>query len=105
VTLAAHLFGLPNVSQARLELAVVMAAWGWWPTCSLSVSWHGEVFHGLGVQSAKVSTLPGASPLPSVAPAHLWLSNDPDSRSSCCLRLCPSCHFGMFSVSCQIFIS
>jgi hypothetical protein len=62
--LGSHLFGLLKVSQARLEQAI----WGWQPTCSLSVLWHGETFHGLGVQSAKVSALPGASPLPSVAP-------------------------------------
>jgi hypothetical protein len=25
------------------------AAWGWWPACSFSVSWHGGAFHKLGV--------------------------------------------------------
>jgi hypothetical protein len=62
VMLGAHLFGLLNVSQARLS-------W-WWPTCSLSV-WHGEAFHGLGIQGSKVSTLPCASPPPSMTPASL----------------------------------
>jgi hypothetical protein len=55
-----HLFGLPKVSQAHLELAAAAAAWGSHPVCSLSVSWCGEVFHWLGVQSAKVSTFSGA---------------------------------------------
>jgi hypothetical protein len=67
LTLGDHMFGLPKVSQACLELAVT--AWGWQPACSLSVLWCGEAFHGQGVQGAKVSTLSGASPLPSVAPA------------------------------------
>jgi hypothetical protein len=49
--------------------AVMVVAWGWRPAYSLSVSWHGEAFHGLGVQGGKVSTLPGALPLPSEAPA------------------------------------
>jgi hypothetical protein len=29
-----------------------VSAW-WWPTCSLSVSWHVEAFHGLGVRLLK----------------------------------------------------
>jgi hypothetical protein len=37
--------------------------------CSFSLSWHGEAFHELGVQSAKVSALPGALPQPSLSPA------------------------------------
>jgi hypothetical protein len=75
VTLGSHLFGLLKVSQACLELVAgswwlaLVAAWGWQPACFLSVLWHGEDFHRLGVQGAKVSTLPGASPPPSVAPA------------------------------------
>jgi hypothetical protein len=71
VTLAAHLFGQPKVSKQVQSLwpVAAAAAWGWRPTCSLSVLWHGEVIHGLGIQCAKVSTLPGASPPPSVAPA------------------------------------
>jgi hypothetical protein len=49
--LGAHLFGLQKVSQACLELV----ASRWWaevdgPTCSFSVSCHGEAFHGIGVQ-------------------------------------------------------
>jgi hypothetical protein len=35
---------------------------------SFSISWHGEAFLELGVQSADVSALPGASPQPSVSP-------------------------------------
>jgi hypothetical protein len=61
----AHLFVLLKVSQAHLEPAV---AWGWRPTCSLSVLWHGEACHGLGVQGAKVSTVPGVSSPSSVPP-------------------------------------
>jgi hypothetical protein len=45
-----------------------MAGWEWQPACSLSVLWHGEAFHGLGFQGAKVSTLPDASHPPSMAP-------------------------------------
>jgi hypothetical protein len=56
---------LPSMFGASIHWLVV---WGWWPTCSLSVSWHGEDFHRLGVQGAKLSTLLGASPRPSVAP-------------------------------------
>jgi hypothetical protein len=69
------LFGLLKISHARFESAAsgwqqpVVVVWGWRPTCSLSVSWHEEGFHGLGVQGAKLSTLPSASPEPSVAPA------------------------------------
>jgi hypothetical protein len=44
------------------------AAWGLWPACSFCVLWHGEDFHRLGVQGAKVSALPGALPQPSVSP-------------------------------------
>jgi hypothetical protein len=43
---------------------------GAWPaSCSFSKSWHGEDFHKLGVQSAEVSALLGALPLPRVSPA------------------------------------
>jgi hypothetical protein len=42
-------------------------AWGWHPACSFSVSLHGETFHKLGVQGAKVSTLPCALPQPRVS--------------------------------------
>jgi hypothetical protein len=41
----------------------------WEPSCFLSVMWHGEAFHGLGVQGIKVLILLGALFLPSVAPA------------------------------------
>jgi hypothetical protein len=43
----------------------------WRPTFSFSGSWHGEAFHGLGIQGVKVSDLPGALPQPSVSPASL----------------------------------
>jgi hypothetical protein len=63
--------GLPSTSgaggwQASGWLEVV---WGWQPTCSFSILWCGEAFHGVGDQGAKVSALPGASPLPSMSPA------------------------------------
>jgi hypothetical protein len=70
MTLGSHLFGLPKVSQASgwwPEMAAVEC--GWQPACSLSVLWLGEAFHGLGVQGAKVSTLPCASLPPTMAPA------------------------------------
>jgi hypothetical protein len=35
----------------------MVVAWGWWPTCSFSVLWCGEAFHGLGVWGAKVLAL------------------------------------------------
>jgi hypothetical protein len=62
VTLGTHLFGLPNVSQAGLE--VVAAA-----TCFLSVMWHGETFYGLGVHGVDVLILLDALFPPSVAPS------------------------------------
>jgi hypothetical protein len=37
--------------------------------CFICVIWHGEAFHGLGVQAAKVLMFFGALFLPSVAPA------------------------------------
>jgi hypothetical protein len=46
--------------------------WGWqWlqPTCFLSVTWHGEVFYGLGAQGVEVLILSGALFPPSMAPA------------------------------------
>jgi hypothetical protein len=46
----------------------VVAAWRWQPTCSFSVSWHGEAFHRLGVKYAEVSALPCALPQPTVSP-------------------------------------
>jgi hypothetical protein len=41
---------------------------GWQPPFSFNVLWHGEAFHGLGAQDAKVSALPCALPQPSVSP-------------------------------------
>jgi hypothetical protein len=40
----------------------------WQPTCFLSVMWHGEVFHRLGVQNTKFLILLAALFPPSVAP-------------------------------------
>jgi hypothetical protein len=58
--------GLPSMFGAGSQ-----RQWRWQhgrgSACSLSVSWHGKDLYGLGVQDAKVSTLLGASPLPSVA--------------------------------------
>jgi hypothetical protein len=56
--------GLPNVSQAGLELC--LAAWEL--SCFLSVTWCGEAFHLLGVQCFKDLILLGALFLPSVVP-------------------------------------
>jgi hypothetical protein len=42
--------------------------WQWWqPTCFLSVTWHREAFHSLGVQGLEVLILLGALCLTSVA--------------------------------------
>jgi hypothetical protein len=43
--------------------------WRWKPSCFLSVTWCGEAFQGLGVQSVEVLILLAALFLPSVAPA------------------------------------
>jgi hypothetical protein len=64
MTLGTHLFGLPSVSQAGLEL--VSGGSGSPPV--FCVRWHGEAFYGLGVQGVKVLILLGAL-FPSVAPA------------------------------------
>jgi hypothetical protein len=40
---------------------------GLWPACSFIVLWHGEDFHGLGVQGVEVSAVPGALPQPRVS--------------------------------------
>jgi hypothetical protein len=45
----------------------VPVASGLWPTCSFSVSWHGEIFHKLGIQGAEVSVFPCALPQPSIS--------------------------------------
>jgi hypothetical protein len=37
--------------------------------CSFSISWHGEAFHELGIQSTDVSALLCALPQPRVSPA------------------------------------
>jgi hypothetical protein len=31
----------------------MVVVWGWWLTCSFSVSWCGEAFHGLGFRVLK----------------------------------------------------
>jgi hypothetical protein len=57
--------GLLNVYQGGLEL--VSGSIG--ASCFLSVTWHGEAFHGLGAQGVKVLIFLGALFPPSVAPA------------------------------------
>jgi hypothetical protein len=57
--------GLWPGGPAGQQWAVV--ALEWQPTCSFSVLWHGEAFHGLGVQGAEVPGLPCALPQPSVS--------------------------------------
>jgi hypothetical protein len=52
---------------------LVVVMWVWQPACSFIISWHGEDFHGLRVQGAKVSALPGASPLPIVSPVSFQI--------------------------------
>jgi hypothetical protein len=50
---------------------VVLWAYGagaWWASCSLNKSWCGEAFHKPWVQSAELSTIPGALPQPSMFP-------------------------------------
>jgi hypothetical protein len=42
--------GMPNVSQAGLESVSGVQV----SSSFLSVTWHGETFHGLGVQGVKV---------------------------------------------------
>jgi hypothetical protein len=44
----------------------------WEPSCFLSVMWHGDAFHGLGVQGIQVLILLAALFLPSVASASQW---------------------------------
>jgi hypothetical protein len=44
----------------------------WKPSCFLSVTWHGEALHGLGVQVVEVLILLAALFPPSVAPASQW---------------------------------
>jgi hypothetical protein len=70
--------------------------WSQWlaacePSCFLSVMWHGEAFHGLGLEGVEVLIL-------LVLYFHqVWLqhlSKIFDLWSSCCLLLCPSCHLG-----------
>jgi hypothetical protein len=72
-----------------MELRPGWLVGGQQPTCSFSVSWCGEAFHGLRVQGAEVSAPWNFSQ------AYLQhLSKVPDSRSSHSLHLCPSHHFG-----------
>jgi hypothetical protein len=76
---AAHVFCRVEAHGVEARLFCGMEAWqagravtwqmaaAWGTTCSFSVSWHGEVFHGLGVQGAKVSALPCALSQPAPA--------------------------------------
>jgi hypothetical protein len=61
------------------------------PTCSFSVICSGEVFHGLGIQGAKVAAFLVLY-LSQVCPQ--CLSKVTDSQSSCSLQLCPTHHLG-----------
>jgi hypothetical protein len=60
------LVGLHGRELVGLQMVVV---WVWLPTCSLSVLWHGEAFHRLGVQGSQLSALPCALYQPSVSSA------------------------------------
>jgi hypothetical protein len=63
VMIGAHLFA--EYLPSRFGAGV------WWqqePSCFLSVMWHGEAFHGLGVQGVKVLILLAALFPPSVTP-------------------------------------
>jgi hypothetical protein len=64
--LGAHLFGMLNVSQAGLKLT----SGGGGSPFVFCVTWHGEAFHGLGVQGSKVLILLAALFPPSMAPSH-----------------------------------
>jgi hypothetical protein len=63
----------PRIRDLMACRAAALWAYGAGLVCSagysFSVSWCGEAFHQLGVQSANVSALPGALPQPSVSPA------------------------------------
>jgi hypothetical protein len=52
----------------------VVVVWWWGSSSFLSVSCHVKAFHGLGIQGAKVSSLPGASSPPSVPKLLLILN-------------------------------
>jgi hypothetical protein len=70
--------GLPVWSAKCLPSKFGAGGWQWQqPTCFLSVTWHGEVFHRLGVQDVEVLILLGTLFLPSVAPMSqqgFWLT-------------------------------
>jgi hypothetical protein len=53
--LGVHLFGMPNVSQAGLELASGSNIQE--RSCFLSLTWRGEAFHGLGIQGVEILIL------------------------------------------------
>jgi hypothetical protein len=74
----------------------------WQAGCSFSKSWHGEIFHKLGVQSAKF-WLPLVLYLSQVCFQHL--SKVPESWSSCSLQLCPSHPLGPFPRFLEYFFS
>jgi hypothetical protein len=64
-----------------------MAGWlpaGRQPACSFIVLWHGEAFHGLGVQGAEISAFPCALPQPIMSPVSqqgLWFPELTQSAS------------------------
>jgi hypothetical protein len=71
VTLGAHLF----VCQMSPKQVCSRCLAAQEPSCFLRVMWHGEAFHGLGVQSVEILILLGALFLPSVTPAsqqYFW---------------------------------
>jgi hypothetical protein len=85
VILGAHLFGLLNVSQAGLDWHLVVQQL----SCFLSLTWHGDAFHGLGVQGVETLILLSVLFPQSMAQVS---QQGLESWSSCCLLLCPSCH-------------
>jgi hypothetical protein len=61
---------LPVWSAKYLPSRFGAGVWQQWQlSCFLSITWHGEVFCGLGVQGVKVLILLGALLPPSVSPA------------------------------------
>jgi hypothetical protein len=79
--------GLPNVSQAGWSQHLAAQE----PSCFLSVTWHGEAFHGLGVQGVEILILLV------LYFCQVWLQHLSiifDLKNSHCLLLCPSHHLG-----------
>jgi hypothetical protein len=72
---------------------------GPWPTCSFCASWCAKAFHGLWVQGAEVSVLPGALPQSSLSPAPQqgpWL---PELTQSMSVFQLP---FWIFFINCSL---